>query len=149
MNVFLAGIMQGSKTDDAIHDQNWRAGICESLARHLPGAEIYCHHTTHPDAVSYDLPQIRETFDDGVARAAACDLLIAYCPSASMGTAIEMYEAYRGGAIVVTVSPMARNWVLLCYSHAIVADLAEFEAYLGGDEFARLAAANGRVGRGG
>ena len=75
---------------------------------------------------------------DGLDRAAACDLLIAYVPSASMGTAIEMHEAYRGGALVVAITPLAANWVIRAYSHRIVADMAGFEALVASGELARL-----------
>ena len=47
-----------------------------------------------------------------------------------MGTSIEMYEAYRAGKLVVTISPLAANWVVRLYSHVIVPDLAAFEALL-------------------
>ena len=148
MKVFLAGIMQGSKADDAIHSQDWRRGLCAALARRLPEAEIYCHYSTHPDSMHYDLPQIRQTFEEGLSRAMESDLLIAYCPSASMGTAIEMYEAYRRGAIILAVSPMSANWVLRCYSHAIVPDFASLEQLLDSPQMTDLLAGRARA-RGG
>jgi len=130
MNVFLAGIIQGSKVAAEIHRQDWREPIRQLLRRHLPQAEVYCHYSRHPQSIEYDLPQIVETFQDGVVRAAGCDLLIAYLPSASMGTAIEMYEAYRAGAMVVTVTPMSANWVVRAFSHAILPDMSALEAWL-------------------
>ena len=33
------------------------------------------------------------------------DVLLAFVPEASMGTAIEMWEAYQHGAAVITISP--------------------------------------------
>ena len=119
MKIFLAGIIQGSLVEAAIHDQDWREPIREVLRKHLPAAEVYCHYTRHPHSIAYDLPDIRATLDDGIRRAAACDLLIAYVPSASMGTAIEMYEAARHGAAVLTISPMGANWVIRVYSDRI------------------------------
>ena len=138
MNVFLAGIIQGSLVEATITPQDWREPIKQTLARHLPGAEVYCHYSEHPTSITYDLPEIRGTLTDGIARAAACDLLIAYVPSASMGTAIEMYEAWSGGATVVTITPLAANWVIRAYSHHIVADMAAFEAFAADGGLARL-----------
>ena len=137
MKVFLAGIIQGSLVEPAINSQLWREPIKQALAHHLPEAEVYCHYAQHPDSITYDLPEIRSTLRDGIERAATCDLLVAYLPSASMGTAIEMYEAHRGGAAVVAITPLAANWVIRATSHHIAPDTAAFEAF----------AASGRLGR--
>ena len=138
MDVFLAGIIQGSLVEAEINSQDWREPIKRSLARHLPQAEVYCHYTQHPNSIDYDLPAIRETLADGNARAAACDLLVAYVPSASMGSALEIYEAYRGGAVVVAITPMAANWVVRAYSDRVVPDLEAFEALAASGELGRL-----------
>ncbi len=129
LKVFLAGIIQGSKVEASIHDQDWRAPIKRILDAHLPQAEVYCHYSHHPNSITYDLSEIRATFDDGIARAAACDLLIAYLPSASMGTAIEMYEAVAGGAIVLSISPMEANWVIRAYSDRVFSDFETMEEF--------------------
>ena len=144
--VFLAGIIQGSIPRDEIHDQNWREPIKQALARHVPGAHVYCHFGRHPESITYDLPEIRTTLAEGNRRAAQCDLLVAYVPSASMGTAIEMYEAARNGAVVLTISPMAGNWVLRAYSDRIFADLAAFESFLASGELDVLLESKGKRG---
>jgi len=144
MDIFLAGIMQGSKVELAIHPQDWREPIKQLLARRLCGASVYCHYSQHPNSVGYELPRIRQTLADGLARAGRCDLLVAWLPSASMGTAIEMYEAWRGGAIVLAVGPLSANWIVRAYSDAVFADLTELEAFLAGPELAKLARAKGK-----
>ena len=144
MKVFLAGIIQGSKVAAEIHHQDWREPIRRLLERYAPQAEVYCHYSNHPDSIGYDLPRIIETFDEGVARAIDCDVLIAYLPSASMGTAIEMYEAYRAGAAVVAVTAMAANWVVRAYSDRILPDLAALEEMLASGELERLKAGKRR-----
>lgn len=130
MKIFLAGIIQGSLKDDSIHSQDWRSPLREIIDRHLPGAEVYCHYSQHPNSLTYRGEKIRETFDDGVRRCAESDVVIAFLPSASMGTAIEMYEAYHNGAIVLTVTPMSANWVVKLYSHAVFATLDELDAFI-------------------
>jgi hypothetical protein len=47
-----------------------------------------------------------------------------------MGTAIEMWEAYRHGRAVIAVSPLAHNWAVKFLSHALYSDLEAFEAAL-------------------
>ncbi len=130
MKIFLAGIIQGSKIEEAIHEQDWREPIRVSLEEHLPEAQIYCHYTAHPNSLTYTGEKIRATFEDGVTRARNADILVAYLPSASMGTAIEMYEAWQAGALVLTVTPMAANWVIRLYSHKIFRDIDGFVEYL-------------------
>ena len=132
MRIFLAGIIQGSKVAAEVHPQDWRDAVKAVITRHLPKADLYCHFSEHPDSIAYELPEIRETFTEGNRRAAACDVLVAYLPAASMGTAIEMHEAARSGAVVLTISPMAANWVIRAYSDAIFSDLSAFEAFLAG-----------------
>ncbi len=56
------------------------------------------------------------------------DVLLAYLPEASMGTAIEMWEAYQHGAVVISISPLKHNWAVKFLSHILYADIAEFEA---------------------
>jgi hypothetical protein len=138
MRVFLAGIMQGSFQEMRIVDQSWREAIKASLARHLPSAEVYCHYEAHPESVNYKHPEIIRTLFDGFRRAAECDLLVAYLPSASMGTAIEMYEAARSGAVVLTISPLAVNWVVLACSDKVFPDTAEFDKFLASGQVSAL-----------
>ena len=144
MDIFLAGIIQGSKVAAEIHAQDWRVAVRELLARHVPGAKVYCHYSEHPNSITYDLPELCATFEDGLARAGACDVLIAFLPSASMGTAIEMYEAARSGAVVLTITPMAANWVVRAYSDRVFPDLAALGSFFGSGGLASLLGAKGR-----
>lgn len=141
MQVFLAGIIQGSLVEADIHGQDWREPIRRAFRRHAPQADIYCHYTEHPESITYDLPEIRTTLADGNRRAGACDVLVAYLPSASMGTAIEMHEAVRGGAVVLTITPMTANWVVRAYSDRVFPSIEAFEAFLADGELPRLLAA--------
>ncbi len=138
MNIFLAGIIQGSIAEEKIHPQDWRLPIQAAIAKHISHAEVYCHFTAHPNSITYEMPAIRETFDDGVARARSADLVIAWLPSASMGTAIEIFEAYQAGAVVLSITPMAANWVIRLYSDKIFPDVETFEKFLASDEMAKL-----------
>lgn len=140
MRIFLAGIIQGSHVEHSIHDQNWRHAVTKALAAHLGDAQVYDHFQQHPQSLAYELDQAQDTFEAGLAAAAACDLLIAYLPEASMGTAIEMHEARRNGAVVLTVSPLAANWVVRLYSDRIFPDIAALEAFLASGQARRLLA---------
>ena len=51
-----------------------------------------------------------------------------------------MWEAYQHGAAVITVSPLKHNWAIKFLSHAIYADLEQFEAAVLSGEVARRVA---------
>lgn len=138
MNVFLAGIIQGSLVEASIHRQDWREPIKHALKKYVPHARVYCHYSMHPNSITYDLPKLKETFAEGNRRAGECDLLIAFVPSASMGTAIEMHEAARNGAVVLSITPLAANWVIRAYSDRIFPGVEEFEKFLASGELDEL-----------
>jgi hypothetical protein len=124
--VFIAGIMQGSHLAADMHGQDYRLGISRVLLEHLPEAEVYDPRADHSGSLSYDDDFGREVFFRHNRMCAEVDLLVAFAPEASMGTAIEMWEAYRAGARVVTISPLVHNWAVKFLSHRLYADLAEF-----------------------
>jgi hypothetical protein len=130
MRVFIAGIMQGSRLDREIDDQSYRTRIANALLAQHPSAEIIDPNELHPEGVGYDDQQARATLLDMARLAGQCDLLVAYAPHASMGTAIEMWQAFQAGAVILTISPMAENWVVKHLSDAVFADLAAFRAWL-------------------
>jgi hypothetical protein len=145
MKIFLAGIIQGSMVEPKIHNQDWRDAIKQVLARHLPTADVYCHYTQHPHSILYDLPRLKAVLEEGNRRAAECDLLVAFLPAASMGTAIEMHEAAAHGGMVLTISPLAANWVVRAYSDRVFPDIEGLEAFLSSGQFQSLLAQKAAV----
>ena len=137
MRIFLAGIMQGSLAHPAVHDQDYRRRLKELLGEHLPDAHVYDPVADHADSIRYDDATGREVFFRHNAMCRDVDVLLAFVPEASMGTAIEMWEAYRHGAAVFAISPLAVNWAVRFLSHAVYPDLAEFEADLCSGRLAR------------
>ncbi len=138
MRVFIAGIMQGSRLDRYIDDQGYRQVIAAAVRRHDPAAEIVDPNDLHPNGVDYDDPLARRTLLALLDLAAQVDLLVAYVPTASMGTAVEMWQAFRAGIPVVTVSPLGANWIVRHLSAAVLPDLAAFEAWVDDGGLGRL-----------
>ncbi len=130
MRVFIAGIMQGSRLDRFIDGQDYRHLIADTILQHHPNAEIMDPNELHPDGVDYDDALAKATLLEMADLAAKADLLVAYAPQASMGTAIEMWQAFQMGVPVVTISPMAANWVVKHLSEAVLPDLTSFEAWV-------------------
>lgn len=127
MKIFLAGIIQGSHAGDGTHPQDYREPMRRALLEAFPGAEIYDPVAEHPASVGYGEDKGRQVFFGLMDAAARHDLLAAWLPLASMGTAIEIWEAGRAGVFVAAVTPMRKNWVIRFLCDALYPDLAALE----------------------
>ena len=136
MRLFLAGIMQGSHLGAILHHQGYRERLKTLLAAHLPGAEVYDPLADHADSLAYDDDQGRRVFLHHNQLCGQVDVLLAFVPEASMGTAIEMWEAYRHGRVVVTISPLAHNWAVKFLTHVLYSDVEAFEVALASGDLA-------------
>jgi hypothetical protein len=137
MRFFLAGIMQGSHLAATLHPQGYRGHLRELLQRYFAGAEVYDPLADHGDSLSYDEAHGRSVFFHHCELCQQVDVVLAFVPEASMGTAIEMWEAHRHGRVIVTVSPMSHNWVVKFLSHAVYPDVESLETALASGELAR------------
>jgi hypothetical protein len=138
MKVFIGGIMQGSRLDRFIDDQDYRRVIAEAIHARHPEVEIVDPNELHPNGVDYGDEQARATLLHMFELAGQADLVVAYAPEASMGTAIEMWQAFQAGAPVVTISPMEANWVVRHLSSALLPDLDAFRAWVAGGGLDKL-----------
>ncbi len=127
---FLAGIMQGSHRGPLLHAQDYRQHLKQLLGEHFPEAEVYDPLADHGDSISYDEITGREVFFRHNRMCREVDVVLAFIPEASMGTAIEMWEAYQGGRAVIAISPLTHNWSVRFCSHEIYEDIESFEAAL-------------------
>jgi hypothetical protein len=137
MKLFLAGIMQGSHLGAVLHSQNYREELKLLLRRHIPDTEIYDPLCDHAGSLDYDAIRGREVFLKHNRMCRDVDVLLAYVPEASMGTAIEMWEAHTAGKIVLTISPMSHNWSVRFLSNVIYPDLASFVEQLSAGQVTR------------
>jgi len=133
LRFFIAGIMQGSRQDPDICSQDYRTAIREIILQKYPQAEIICPFDLYPESPYYGPEDGKRTFLDLVNRAKEADFLIAYLPEASMGTAIEMWQAYGEGVPILSISPMAENWVIKFLSARTFATLQEFAEFVDND----------------
>ncbi|MEJ2732819.1 MAG: hypothetical protein P8189_04490 [Anaerolineae bacterium] len=138
MQVFIAGIMQGSRLDRYIDAQDYRQIITEALREHYPQVEVLDPNELHPNGVDYDDQKAKSTLLEMADLAARADLVVAYAPQASMGTAIEMWQAFQGGVPLVTISPMASNWVVKHLSSVLLPDLDAFRRWVADGGFDKL-----------
>ena len=139
MTFFIAGIMQGSFHKMALHDQSYRTELTRRLGEKFPDSRVYDPLAHHANSVDYDDAKGRKTFFmHNRMCGSEVDVLIAFVPEASMGTAIEMWEAWKNNAVVITISPLKVNWAVCFLSHAIYPDLPAFLAALDSGEIAAL-----------
>ena len=123
MHIFIAGVMQGDRLDDQIDEQDYRLTIMRSINTHNPDAQITDPWALNPHSVNYDEARARETFLTMTAQAGDADILIAYLPIVSMGTAMEMWEAYRSDTYIIAVTPHVHHWAIRFTADDIVPDL--------------------------
>jgi hypothetical protein len=121
--VFIAGIMQGSRADHLIGDQDYRARITAALEFSCPGVQVSDPFALHPDSVNYEMDQVRDTFESLTSLAGQADVVIAYLPTASMGTAIEMWTAYNANKYIIAVTELKHNWVVKITADEIVPNM--------------------------
>jgi hypothetical protein len=130
MRIFLAGIMQGSHVVAAMHDQDYRKRLKRLLAEYWPVADVYDPLADHPASFDYSGETARSVFMKHNAMCGDVDVLIAFVPEATMGTAIEMWEAARHGRVVVTISPLDLNWAVRFCSDVVYSSVESFEREL-------------------
>jgi hypothetical protein len=129
LQFFIAGIIQGSLPDSA-HPQEYRRRIGKMLAAAFPGSSIFDPVEEYPDSIGYDDAKAAGAFFDLMDRAGKTDVLIAFVPEASMGTAIELWNAHHAGAVVVAVSGLRLNWVIRYLSDAVVENMEELALFI-------------------
>jgi nucleoside 2-deoxyribosyltransferase len=128
--IFLAGVIQGSHRDKNIHEQDYRRRLKSIIERYRPEAVVYDPFDGHENSVEYDDEKGKETFNGSLDKITGCDLVIAYLPVASLGTAIEIWESFKNRIPVWTISGMKDNWVVRFCSERIFEDIDALEEHL-------------------
>ncbi len=123
MHIFIAGVMQGSRLDDQIDEQDYRLAIMRSIEKVEPGAQITDPWALNPHSVRYEEDRARDTFLTMTAKAGEADVLIAYLPIVSMGTAMEMWEAFRSNTYIIAVTPHVHHWAIRFTANEVLPDL--------------------------
>ncbi|MDO4570353.1 MAG: hypothetical protein Q4D38_08220 [Planctomycetia bacterium] len=123
MRIFLAGIIQGSCRNLDVHSQDYRATLRAALEESIPSAHVYDPTENHKNSVLYSDEVGSKVFFTHNFMCREVDIIIAFVPEASMGTAIEMWEGYQNGAFVVCITPLTTNWTTRFLTHKMYADM--------------------------
>lgn len=129
---FISGIVQGSLKGDRIHDQKYREKIKALIRARYPHCHIIDPIELNPGSLYYGDRKARKTFFEILSSASRADVVISYLPKASMGSALEMYQARRRGRVVVAISPLEKNWVVRYLSNHICHGIRDFASFLAG-----------------
>ena len=127
MKIFIAGVMQGNRNDNKIYSQNYRKEIADILSPIIPDLDIVDPDITDPDRLNYTNEQAAEMFFRYSFMAGTVDLLVSYIPEASMGSAVEMWEAWKNKIPVITISPLKLNWVVKLLSAKVYPTIEDFK----------------------
>jgi uncharacterized protein (TIGR02246 family) len=126
MKIYISGVMQGSIKGHGIQQQGYRQVISDAIKMRHPDAEIYDPFSVFPNSVAFDDQKATQTLFAMANEAACSDILIAYLPEASMGTALEMIRAYDKGKIIISISSLEKNWFVRAVSTKIFVSLEGF-----------------------
>ena len=126
MKIYISGVMQGSLKGHGIQVQEYRKVISDSVKVLHPEAEIYDPFSVFPNSVAFDDQRAKQTLFLLADEAGAADVVIAYLPEASMGTALEMMRAYDNGKIIISITDLEKNWFVRAVSTKIFISLDEF-----------------------
>lgn len=135
LRVFIAGVMQADRHDTLLESQDYRLQLSEALRRHLPNVQLIDPWAENPNSVDYDDEQARHTFLTMTAKASEADLLIAYLPMPSMGTAMEMWQAYQGNTYIIAITPFVHHWAIRFTANEILPDLDSLLEWLENGRF--------------
>jgi hypothetical protein len=154
---FVAGVMQGSRRGADLAQQDYRQALRARILERHPDAivrdpgEIMWREMTHSrDSIRRDhaalisstswrqadlsppLTELVGMFHRLVDLAAESDVCVAWLPDhePSMGTAAEMFGAYRAGRTVVAITSMRQNLAVLACSTIILPDGEAFSRWL-------------------
>lgn len=130
MKIFFGGIIQGSNVGSEICNQDYREQIENILRKRYLNIEIFDPFESHRYSVTYDDEQARRTFSMHLDELKSSDMMIAYLPRASLGTAIEMWEAYRNGVPIISISPMTTNWIVRFLTNKNFETIESFERFV-------------------
>jgi hypothetical protein len=130
MRIFISGVMQGSIGGRGIENQGYRQQIAALLHAWNAEVEIIDPRALWPDSVGYDMDQAKDTLLEAIDLASTADAVVAYLPTASMGTALEMWGAHEAGVPVYTITDLRYNWAVHTMSTRVFHAMEDFAAFV-------------------
>ncbi|MEZ4591638.1 MAG: MoaD/ThiS family protein [Chloroflexota bacterium] len=130
LRVFIAGVMQANRQDTLMESQDYRLMLSEALRRHIPDVQLIDPWAENPGSLDYDEDQARHTFVTMTNKASEADLLIAYLPLPSMGTAMEMWQAFQNNTYIIAITPFVHHWAIRFTANDVLPDMESLLGWL-------------------
>ncbi|MCA9954673.1 MAG: MoaD/ThiS family protein [Ardenticatenaceae bacterium] len=135
LRVFLAGVMQANRQDTLMESQDYRLQLSDALRRLIPDVQLIDPWAENPGSLDYDDDQARHTFVTMTNKASEADLLIAYLPLPSMGTAMEMWQAFQNNTYIIAITPFVHHWAIRFTANDILPDMDSLMMWLENGRF--------------
>lgn len=130
MQIYLGGAIQGSNKDISIVDQDYRAIIKEFFINLEPNLKVYCPFDDGGKISDTDSDEyVKELMLRFLENVKKSDIFIGIFPTASNGTAIELYEAWNSNIPAFVISPLAKNIALRSFATKIFPDINDFKLF--------------------
>jgi hypothetical protein len=136
--IFIAGIIQGSCLGKDICQQEYRSELTTLLRDNFPDWNVFCPVENYPNSVNFPDEKASDAFFDLMGKAGKADVVIAYLPQASLGTAIELWQAHQAKKTIFTISPMSENWVIKFLPNKNFESLETFKAFVQNGDFKNI-----------
>ena len=126
----------GAKLPEKLEDlapQDYRRAIADVIRQSDPEAiildpmEVVKERAASLGKSLETLENVQETFTEVVELVKDCDVIVSNLPVASMGSAVELWEAHKAKLRIFTISPMKDNWTIRSVTHHNFTDLADFK----------------------
>lgn len=140
MKYFISGVMQGSSTSETtkktLNDQNYRETLKTILKKYDKSCEIHDpydkpkEYLKDQEHLFSDNKFITDLFEEILFEMRKCDVIVSYLPQASMGSSIELWEAYKLKKEVYVITEMTQNWVTRICSNQMFESIESFEEFM-------------------
>ncbi len=126
IKIFVSGIVHGSRENE-VYPQCYRKRIVDVIEKSWQNAIISCPSIVHSKSSTETLTETVKAFEQQLSLLKKSDIVVAYIPEASMGAAIEIYNASLRGKYVVTITPLQTSRIIKIFSHDIYDSVDSFE----------------------
>lgn len=126
--IYLGGVIQGSSTDNTLNKQDYRVKLKYFFKKNYPTIQLFCPNDDYNSKIDYFKDRSEfDKFEYLLNNLKTAKYFIGYFPTASNGTAIELYVAYNLKIPTISISPMTKNWALRAYSKYFFESIEQFE----------------------
>ncbi|MCD4656478.1 MAG: hypothetical protein K8S87_02925 [Planctomycetes bacterium] len=126
IKIFVSGIVHGSREND-VYPQCYRKRIVDVIEKSWQSAIVICPTIVNSKSLTESVTETAKAFEQQLSLLKKSNIVVAYIPEASMGTAIEIYNASMRGKYVVTITPLISNRMIRMFSHDIYDSVDSFE----------------------